>query len=481
MEELDYEFGSLETEKSKYYCECIGNKEIIDKQILFFTGYKFIQDNDFHHQQLFKMQLLAKMKNASIMTNLTLLQNSFDYEIINKSIQNNIELILILDRPFKKLFKKELDFISLMYDKSSLPSKSLIIYTDNNKKFINEFAFFKANLSLTDEEQIFKYSKENYAKDNTFYPSSFIFKEGLELKNTSLFYPAKQNKNKLFKHIIKNHHVYSQYFWDRFCDKKEEIFSKKYFDFKIKEAIENKDNYEKGNINFEVPHFPQEMLEFILRDDKSLTSYIKSPKPIKFKINFYNIYQHALTKAKDECLKDGLNWNDTNKLTGKLYIDEKLEEINHDISDEDYFNLCQNMFKSTTKITKQTKDDFGNKVDNRYAIVLDSKEFKGKIAFQLINKKTKNNDEYTEIIVNSIYKNEKSISQDIEESRKHIDVTDSVFNNTIIGAIKTNYKNINPEYYCNLMEYFFPDYCKKNENRKNEFSKYIRSQTNIME
>ena len=335
------------------------------------------------------------------------------------------------------------------------------------------------------------------------YDENDFFEYGEDLEITALDEPSKLNSSNLFKFFFNNHKNYAYDFQTNIFDDKDEIETKQYTKKEILQSIQKRFN-KKNSHDYEVPHFQTKILEYFLREignDRGEKPF-NLLKNTKVKINFSSLNEHLYKDAINECRIRGINpfgkyeWIDVN---GEHSFDRAVDfyvDDDHRLDEDDFNFLFYNMFKKCKYITKALQNKEDNPLNNHYALLIDDPKFHGKVGIALYKYKCfydKNGKflyskdvtdigneipDFIDIRVSTAYKTTMSFKNDINLSRKHIDITDEIQNNTILGTIENNFENPTFEYYKNLFKYAFSEYCSANQltwidEFKNEYHKQI--------
>ena len=472
MENIKYQTGSFKGKKGNYYCETLGNLDIVDNNFIHFYGLPKFTNTDLENNNLKDMQLSTMIMKSGIIFKFNLENGSFNKEILRKSINGNLTSIIFLKKPFNNLDEKEFDFINLLAKKEDVLANKVLIYSDNNDELIKELADFRVNLSFPQEHNL---SPEIEEKDTpSFTSEDEIVLKGNELLNQALKLPSKEATNNLLNHYFAHFKNYAYKFYEELNDEKEIVNAFDHFnDDEVYAYIKHRKN-SAFNKSFDVPNVPIEIIEALLYEGETVEEFKKKNTPIKVTSNFLNINYHQFNKAKEYCKTSYDDWGTYDKKIQKQLIVDRLEETGHNLSTKEFFYLYNNLFNKNNIMTKMKKC-LTNLDDNKYAVWIDEQEFHGIVGLQVKD----NEDGYPnkEIVVTTAYKIKDSIQDRLNSSKLHIDITDKINNETITGVVKNNFKNENIEFHKKLFQYVFPEYCNTAENWKYILkNKYLEQQ-----
>ncbi len=477
MSDFEYQIGSFSGKKREYYCEVVGNIDIIDNHFIHFFGLPKFTNSELENDNLETMELSTKALNSGIIFKLNLEDGSFNKEILRRAINNNLTSIIFIKKPFNNLEGKEHDFVNLLAKKEdSLLSNKVLIYSDNNDELIKELANFSVNLSIPPEQNL---SAENDEKETpSFTNEGEIFFKGNALLNEALKLPSKETTKELFDQYFSYYKNYAYKFYEEFNDKKEMINAFDHFnDDEVYSYIKHCRNPEYDK-SFDVPNVPTEVIEALLYEGETIEEFKKNNIPFKVTANFLSINYHQFNKAKNYCMNTYDDWETYDKQTQKQLISDRLEETDHNLSAKDFFYLYNNLFNKQNVITK-TKKTLENLDDNKYAVWIDEPEFHGIVALQVLEDETKTPQK--EIIINTAYKIKDTIQDRLDSSKLHIDITDDVYNKTITGVVNNNFKNESYDFHKKLFNYYFAEYCNTVENWKYILKHKYSERINIKE
>lgn len=476
MSDFEYQIGSFSGKKREYYCEVVGNIDIIDNHFIHFFGLPKFTNSELENDNLETMVQATNAFESGIIFKLNLENGSFNKEILRKAIDNNLPSIIFIKNSFSNLNDKDYKFINLLTKKDDVIANKLLIYSDNNDEFIKELSDFSVNLSLPPEQNLSSEIKEKEIP--SFTNEDEIFLNGNTLLNNALKIPSKEATNNLFNHYFSYYKNYAYKFYEELNDKKEEInLIDHFYDSDVKCYINNRRNLAFSK-NFDVPNVPVEIIEALLYEGETVEDFRKKNTPYKVTANFYNINYHHYNKARNYCETTYEDWESYDKQTQKQLIAERLEETDHNLSSKDFFYLYNNLFNKQNVITKMKKT-LENLDDNKYAVWIDEPEFHGIVALQVLEDETKTPQK--EIIINTAYKIKDTIQDRLDSSKLHIDITDDVYNKTITGVVNNNFKNESYDFHKKLFNYYFAEYCNTVENWKYILKHKYSERINIKE
>lgn len=98
MEETNYLIGNYKGKNKTYYCESLGNLDIVDNNFIHFYGLPKFANTDLENSNLKTMELSTKALNSGIIFKLNLEDGSFNKEILRRAINNNLTSIIFIKK-----------------------------------------------------------------------------------------------------------------------------------------------------------------------------------------------------------------------------------------------------------------------------------------------------------------------------------------------------------------------------------------------